>query len=106
MFAGMLYAIHSYIRRPQASTTTTVNTTNPPASAVGREFVATTDVNLRQGPARNAARVGMAEAGSRVRVLTVNGPWFEVTVLEHARPKEEADSSDRGWLDSRFLKTR
>ncbi|MDQ3256749.1 MAG: serine/threonine protein kinase, partial [Acidobacteriota bacterium] len=69
MFAGMLYAIHSYIRRPQASSATTVNTTNPPASAVGREFVATTDVNLRQGPARNAARVGMAEAGSRVRVL-------------------------------------
>ncbi|MBA3715114.1 MAG: protein kinase [Pyrinomonadaceae bacterium] len=106
MFAGMLYAIHSYIRSPQVSPATAVNTTNPPASVVGREFVATTDVNLRQGPARNAALVGMAEAGSRVRVLSINGQWFEVMVLEHARPKEEVDSSDRGWLDSRFLRTR
>jgi len=39
-----------------------------------------------------------------VRVLQVNGKWYEVEVLEHGRAKEDPSSADRGWAHSAYLR--
>jgi len=104
-FAGLLLATGTYVRSwirqraaPQTATATGTDT--------GRQAVTVTDVNLRAGPNRQTDIVGLAESGSRVQVLTMNpnSSWCEVQVLQHSRPKEDASSSDRGWLNRTFLK--
>ena len=71
---------------------------------VGREGVTTTDLNLRPDPSPEKDPIGLAENGSRVRVLTVNSNWYEVQVLQHARPKADQYTSDRGWVNKKYLK--
>jgi hypothetical protein len=72
--------------------------------AIGREGVTITDVNLR--PVANAANVpiGLAESGSKVKVLSADSNWYEVQVVEHGRPKTDPYSSDRGWINKRYVK--
>ncbi|MDQ3686522.1 MAG: serine/threonine protein kinase [Acidobacteriota bacterium] len=103
-FAGILYALLHYARGYRSDTSAARTTTNP-AAAIGREFLTTTDVNLRQGPSRTTSKVGMANGGSRVRVLRVSGGWYEVVVVEYAGPKEELNASDQGWLNNGYLRT-
>ncbi|HEY9502880.1 MAG TPA: SH3 domain-containing protein, partial [Pyrinomonadaceae bacterium] len=71
---------------------------------IGREGVTTTDVNLRPVANTQNAPIGMAEFGSKVKVLSADNNWYEVQVLEHARPKSDPYSSDRGWVNKRFVK--
>ena len=71
---------------------------------VGRAGVTTTDVNLRPDASAANPAIGLAEYGSRVRVLSINDNWYEVQVLEHGRTKSDPFSSDRGWINKRFLK--
>jgi serine/threonine protein kinase len=99
-FAGMLLATRNYIRSRWAQQTSQQTT------LVGREGITTTDLNLRAGPSSANDQVGLAESGSRVKVLNVssNVNWCEVEVLQHARPKEDPGSLDRGWVNKRFLK--
>jgi uncharacterized protein YgiM (DUF1202 family) len=99
-FAGMLLATRNYIRNRWAGQTTEQNT------LVGREAVTTTDLNLRAGPSSATDRVGLAESGSRVKVLTLgaNVNWCEIQVVQHARPKSDPTSQDRGWVNKQFLK--
>jgi serine/threonine protein kinase len=100
-FAAMLFATQKYIRSRWIQTPT------PTASSpnvVGREAVTTTDLNLRSDPSRVNDRVGLAEQGSRVRILNANNNWCEVMVLEHGRQKEVPASSDRGWVNRKYLK--
>ena len=75
-----------------------------PAPIIGRFAATTTDVNLRAQPDKSSRKVGLAEHGSRVRILQIaaDGIWYEVQVIQHGRPKE-AMSSDRGWLNSTYL---
>lgn len=107
-FAGMLWATHNYFRgriplwgsRPSSSAPG--NTAN---TDMGREGVTITDVNLRPDPGVSNSPIGMAEAGSRVRVLNVNNNWYEVQILEHGRaPANDNLNSDRGWVNKRYLK--
>jgi serine/threonine protein kinase len=100
-FSGMLLATHKYVTRRW----------NPliiqqPVEPVliGREGVTTTDVNLR--PGANAANmpIGLAESGSKVKVLAADSNWYEVQVMEHGRPKIDPYSSDRGWINKRYVK--
>ena len=100
-FAGMLWATRNYIRNRWARQTTTEQNT-----LVGREAVTTTDLNLRAGPSSATDRVGLAESGSRVKVLTLgtNANWCEIQVTQHGRPKSDATSLDRGWVNKQFLK--
>ena len=102
-FAGLLVATGTYVRslirkRATQQTTTTTDT--------GRQAVTTTDVNLRAGPNRQTDIVGLAESGSRVQILTINpnSNWCEVQVLQHARPKDDPSSQDRGWINRTYLK--
>jgi serine/threonine protein kinase len=99
-FSGMLLATRNYIRSRWAQQS------SQQTSLVGREGVTTTDLNLRAGPGSANDQVGMAESGSRVKVLNVssNINWCEVQVLQHARPKDDPTSADRGWVNKRFLK--
>lgn len=107
-FSGILYALLHYARgyRSVSPPTAPPRTAANQTTAIGREFLTTTDVNLRQGPNATASRVGLAGVGSRVRVLRVSGSWYEVQVLEYATPKAEPEASDQGWLNSNFLRAR
>jgi len=104
-FSGMLLATHKYVTtkwNPLAAVPATTNVV-----VVGREGVTTTDLNLR--PVASSAGnepIGLAESGSKVRVLTANSDnnWIEVQVLEHSRPKTDPYSSDRGWVNKRYIK--
>ena len=104
-FSGMLLATHKYVTtkwNPLASIPGTSS-----IIIVGREGVTTTDLNLR--PVASSAGndpIGLAESGSKVRVLTANNDnnWVEVQVLEHSRPKTDPYSSDRGWVNKRYIK--
>ncbi|HEY0378371.1 MAG TPA: SH3 domain-containing protein [Pyrinomonadaceae bacterium] len=71
----------------------------------GRIGVTSTDVNLRSGPGSNNPKVGLAERGSRVRVVgsSSDGNWYEIEILQHGRAKAERNSADRGWLSSQYI---
>jgi uncharacterized protein YraI len=71
---------------------------------IGREGVTTTDVNLRPDASSAKPPVGLAENGSRVKILAAEENWFEVQVLEHGRPKGDPFTSDRGWVHKRFVR--
>lgn len=104
-FSGMLLATHKYVTtrwNPLATIPAATDTV-----VVGREGVTTTDVNLRPvASATSNTPIGLAESGSKVRVLNAdsNNNWVEVLVVEHARPKLDPYSSDRGWVNKRFIK--
>jgi hypothetical protein len=103
-FAGLLVATGAYVRSVIRGQPTQQTTTTP--SIVGHEAVTITDLNLRSGPNATNDQIGLAESGSRVRVLSVssNPGWCEVQVLQHGRPKDDQSTADRGWVNKRFLK--
>jgi serine/threonine protein kinase len=109
-FVLMLYATYYYVKMRAGSGAQTrqqqqqQQAAEEDTSRVGKRFKTTTDVNLRSGPSRSFGEVGRAELNSRVRVLQVNGKWYEVEVLEHGRAKEDPSSADRGWAHSAYLK--
>ena len=101
-FSGMLLATHKYVTtrwNPLAPISQNVEPV-----VIGKQGVTTTDVNLR--PVANSANVpiGLAESGSRVKVLSADSNWYEVQVVEHGRPKTDPYSSDRGWINKRYVK--
>ena len=101
-FAGMLLATHKYV----------TSRWNPVAGiprvsdlfVVGREGVTTTDVNLRPDPSAANTAIGLAEYGSRVKILRESNNWYEVQVLQHGRPKTDPFSADQGWINKRFVR--
>ena len=104
-FSGMLLATHKYVTtrwNPLASIPGTQD-----IIVVGREGVTTTDLNLRPVASSSGNQpIGLAESGSKVRVLSAdsNNIWVEVLVVEHSRPKTDPYSSDRGWVNKRYIK--
>ena len=101
-FAGMLLATRNYIRNRWAQQQQTQQN-----SPIGREALTTTDLNLRAGPSSANDRVGIAAAGSRVKVLSIsssNPNWYEIEVVEHGSPKTDPSSLDRGWVNRQYLK--
>jgi hypothetical protein len=101
-FSGMLLATHKYVTtrwNPLASVPQLGDT-----FVVGREGVTTTDVNLRPGANTSNPPIGLAEAGSKIKVLNSADNWLEVQVMEHGRPKTDPYSSDRGWINKRFVR--
>ena len=102
-FSGMLLATHKYVTtrwNPLARV-------SPPAveqSVIGRQGVTTTDVNLRPVASSANVPIGLAEYGSKVKVLSADSNWYEVQVVEHGRPKMDPYSSDRGWINKRYVR--
>ena len=102
LFSGMLLATHRYVTsrwNPLADIPALSNT-----FVLGKEGVTTTDLNLRADPSADNQPIGLAENGSRVRVLAVNSNWYEVQVLQHSRPKTDQFTADRGWVNKKYLK--
>ncbi len=101
-FSGMLLATHKYV----------TSRWNPIADipvmsdlfVVGREGLTTTDVNLRPDASTSNTPIGLAESGSRVKILKIDSNWYEVQVLQHGRAKADPFSADRGWINKRFVK--
>jgi serine/threonine protein kinase len=99
-FSGMLLATHKYVTSHWKSDVWNIGET----LVVGREGVTTTDVNLRPDASAANVPIGMAELGSKVKVLNIDNNWYEVQVLAHGRPKVDQYSSDRGWINKRYVK--
>ena len=100
-FAAMLSATQKYIRsRWSQSAPATSTATN----VVGREATTITDLNLRPDPSSFNDRIGLAEQGSRVRIISASNNWCEIEVLQHGREKYDPSSSDRGWVNKRYLR--
>ncbi len=102
-FSGMLLATHKYVTsrwNPLGGLPQVVAEQVP----IGREGITTTDVNLR--PVANVSQepIGLAESGSKVKVLSADNNWYEVQVVQHARPKLEPYSADRGWINKRYVR--
>jgi serine/threonine protein kinase len=101
-FVGMLLATHKYV----------TSHWNPFVSlpmmgeifVIGREGVTTTDVNLRSDASVANPPVGLAESGSRVKILSTDNNWYEIQVLEHGRAKADPFTSDRGWINKKFVR--
>ncbi|MFN2514980.1 MAG: protein kinase [Pyrinomonadaceae bacterium] len=101
-FSGMLLATHKYV----------TSHWNPfvglpmlgEVFVIGREGVTTTDVNLRPDASTANPPIGMAEVGSRVRILASDNNWYEVQVLRHGRAKTDPFTSDRGWINKKFVR--
>jgi hypothetical protein len=101
-FTGMLLATHKYVTshwNPFVGLPTMGD-----VFVIGREGVTTTDVNLRSEASTGNPPVGLAESGSRVKVLATDNNWYEVQVLEHGRAKADPFTSDRGWINKKFVK--
>jgi serine/threonine protein kinase len=102
-FSGMLLATHKYVTshwNPLASIPQLGET-----FVIGKEGVTTTDVNLRPLANTTNAPIGIAESGSRVKILsTADNNWVEVQVVAHGRPKIDLYSSDRGWINKRYVR--
>ena len=111
-FTGMLYATFRYVRNTRAGEARQrqqqpqQQAPGARAGLIGSEHIAITDVNLRKGPDPSYTKVGMAESGSRVRVMQVSGRWYQVQVIEHSRPKADPDSADEGWVNSTLLRAK
>src|SRR5215813_531673 len=98
-FAGMLLATRRYIQSRWTQIQSATQEQDTLNGMVGREAVTVTDLNLRAGPNSGNDQIGLAESGSRVRILNVstNTNWCEIQVIQHSRIKEDPSSADRGW---------
>ena len=101
-FSGMLLATHKYVTS-QWNPLADITRISEPV-VIGREGVTTTDVNLR--PVANVSQepIGLAESGSKVKVLSADNNWYEVQVMQHSRAKIDPYSSDRGWINKRYVR--
>jgi serine/threonine protein kinase len=100
-FFGMLLATRYYVQRIR----------NQPAAAqnnspIGREFITTTDVNLRTEPNAGSVQNIIAEVkrDSRVRVREVRGDWYRVEVAESRIQNRRLEFEGTGWLRSNNLR--
>lgn len=94
----------SNTRRQTANAPTPNNAQTP--SPVGREFVTTNDVKLRRASNANAQQIGLAKKDSRVKVISEENGWYQVTVVEYGAPKTNSNFSDQGWLNKAYVRQR
>lgn len=103
-FSGVLLATYSYIRSRRAASAGQTQQTQ--TVVVGHTGTTVSDVNLRPDPSMNNQPVGLAESGSRVRIISTGGSnnsWYEVEILQHSREKADPNSQDRGWIHKRWI---
>jgi serine/threonine protein kinase len=98
--AVLLIALPSLIKHLHPTPSTTSANQTKTGTTAEKLMVASTDINLRSAPSRKAARVGLVERDSKVRILRFNSDrkWAEIEIIQHGRPKEDASSADRGWV--------
>ncbi len=96
IFAGILYATHSYLRGrgilPEIS--------NPFKETLG---IAVSDINLRPTAGVSGEPIGIVPKNSRVRIVNSKDNWYEIDVVEFSRPKESASDAEHGWVSKRYI---
>ena len=96
IFAGGLYGTSAFLRSrgilPPIS--------NPFASKTGK---ANTDINLRPEPNANNDPIGLVTKDSKVRILKTQNNWYQVDVLEQGRDRDPPLSTNRGWLNGKYV---
>lgn len=97
-FTTMLLATHYFFRGRPIWRNQPTSTTNDPF--IGREGTTTTNVNLRPEPNISKNPIGIVEKDSTVKILAVNGNWYQVQVTKRPRPRSEPD---QGWIYKDFV---
>ena len=73
------------------------------ASAPLRTGRANTDINLRPSPSADNDPIGLVTKNSRIRILKAQSNWYQVEIIEQGRERSVELSSERGWLNSRYV---
>ena len=96
LLAGVIYGVSNIMQSfgllPQIQ--------NPFRQKVG---VANTDIYLRPTPNTKNEPIGLVTRNSRVRILNSRNNWYQVDILEQGRVRPQAASSQRGWLNGKYL---
>ncbi len=64
---------------------------------------ANTDINLRPSPNVNNEPIGLVTKNSRVRIVKAQNNWYQVDIIEQGRQPDEQLSTNRGWLNGKFV---
>ncbi len=96
MFAGILFATHSYLRGLGI------------LPGIGNLFggkigTANTDVNLRAAPNANSDRIGFVTKNSRIRIVNSQNNWYEIDVIQQGREVDDQTNENHGWVNGRYI---
>lgn len=97
IFSGVLYGTSVYLRGLDPF---------PDISSVfgaAKMGTANTDINLRPEPSANNDPIGLVTKDSRVKILKVQGNWYQVEVVSQGRQRTEQLSTDKGWLSGKYI---
>ncbi len=96
LFTGALYFTHSFLQNAGFL---------PDIASLfgGKTGRANTDINLRPEPNVNNDPIGVVTRNSRVRIVNTQNNWYQVDVLEQGRDRDEPLSTNRGWLNGRYV---
>lgn len=96
IFTGILYGTHVYMRNAGIL---------PDLRNVFRSktAVANTDIYLRPDPSTDNDPIGLVTKNSKVRIVNSQNNWYQVDVVEQGRPRANATSQTRGWLNGKYL---
>lgn len=95
LFAGILYATSVYLRGRGGVI--------PSFGSQTKNGTANTDVNLRPTASASGDPLGVVPQNSRVRVVSQKDNWYEIDVIEFARPKENASDAEHGWVNKKYV---
>jgi hypothetical protein len=95
-FAGGLFATQNYLRNSRLFP----EIQNPFKKSEG---VALMDLNLRPQPGTDNQPVGLVPKNSRVRIVNTRDNWYEVDVIQFARPKDNQADAEHGWVSRKFI---
>jgi hypothetical protein len=97
VFTGVLYGTANYIRGRnllggfqnvfKAAQTGTANT----------------DIYLRPAPNTDSDPIGLVTKNSKVKIVTSKDNWYQVDIVEQGRPRAQAATATRGWLNGKYL---
>lgn len=96
LFAGILYATHSYLRGRGVFPNFGIFYKQP-------QGIALVDVNLRPTAGVEGNPVGIVPKNSRVRIVNSKDNWYEIDVVEFSRPKENSSDAEHGWVNKRYI---
>ncbi len=96
LFAGILYGTASYMRGRAVF---------PAISSLfkAQTAVANTDIYLRSAPNTDNDPVGLVTKNSKVRIVKSRDNWYQVDVIEQARPRDNPTNATRGWLNGKYI---
>ncbi len=98
LFAGSLYATYNYLLGRGVLS-------GSGSFSSQKTGIAISDVNLRSVPTSlNNEPIGLVTKDSKVRIVKTEDNWYEVVIVEHARPKTDPDDADRGWAYGKYIK--